>query len=104
MNDSLAETSCWIAVFCWKLGASSTWPSSSCVEYSFLMILLAKENFCMGPISSFVKNRMKEMRQMMLMITAIPTKTVAALKAGERMVPKSSSRPRQISVPSWLKC
>ena len=50
-----------------------------------------------------MKKRMKEMMQRMLMMTAIPTKTVAALKAGERMVPKSSRRPLQISVPSWLK-
>ena len=51
-----------------------------------------------------MKKRMKEMMQRMLMMTAIPTNTVAALKAGERMVPKSSKRPRQMSVPSWLKC
>ena len=51
-----------------------------------------------------MKKRMKEMMQRMLMMTAIPTKTVAALKAGERIVPKSSNRPLQISVPSWLKC
>ena len=50
-----------------------------------------------------MKKRTKEMMQRMLMITEIPTKTVAARKAGERIVPKSSKRPRQISVPSWLK-
>ena len=43
------------------------------------------------------------MIQMMLMMTAIPTKTVAARKAGDKIVPKSSRRPRHISVPSWLK-
>ena len=50
-----------------------------------------------------MKNRTKEMMQMMLMMTEMPTKTVAARKAGDKMVPKSSRRPRQISVPSWLK-
>ena len=50
-----------------------------------------------------MKNKTKAMMQMMLMITAIPTKTVAALKAGDKIVPKSSSLPLQISVPSWLK-
>ena len=39
----------------------------------------------------------------MLMMTEMPTKTVAARNAGDKMVPKSSRRPRQISVPSWLK-
>ena len=50
-----------------------------------------------------MKNRTKEMMQMMLMMTEMPTKTVAARNAGDKMVPKSSRRPRQISVPSWLK-
>lgn len=41
--------------------------------------------------------------QIRIMITAIPTKTVAARKAGDRIDEKSSRRPRQISRPSWLK-
>ena len=49
-----------------------------------------------------MKNRMKEMRQMMLIITAIPTKTVAALKAGEMMEEKSGRAPRHTSKPSLL--
>ena len=36
-------------------------------------------------------------------MTACMTAMTAYLKAGERIVPKSSKRPRQISVPSWLK-
>ena len=64
----------------------------------FLVLLII-----LTPTYLHMKKRMKEMMQRMLMMTAIPTKTVAALKAGERMVPKSSRRPLQISVPSWLK-
>ena len=50
-----------------------------------------------------MKKRMNAMMQMMLIMTAIPTNTVAALKAGDKIVPKSSSLPLHISVPSWLK-
>ena len=71
----------------------------------FLVVLDTRPYYSNCSYYSYLhmKKRMKEMMQRMLMMTAIPTKTVAALKAGERMVPKSSRRPRQISVPSWLK-
>ena len=70
------------------------------VTFAFLQLIIFAQ-----PDYSYLhmKKRMKEMMQRMLMMTAMPTKTVAALKAGERIVPKSSRRPRQISVPSWLK-
>jgi hypothetical protein len=50
-----------------------------------------------------MKKRTRATTQRILMMTAKPVNTVAARKAGERMVPKSSRRPRQISLPSWLK-
>ena len=49
-----------------------------------------------------MKKRTKATTQRMAVMTARPVKTVAARKAGERIVPKSSKRPRQISLPSWL--
>ena len=49
-----------------------------------------------------MKKRTKATTQRMLMMTASPVKTVAARNAGDKIVPKSSRRPRQISLPSWL--